>query len=351
MLATTIATLKTAGRVTEADVVALRGLVYPDMVLSRAEAQALLALDEAVEEASTPWRHLLTEAIVDHLVHQARPAGYVDAEAADWLIAAVSRDGLVKSATELEVLIRVLETASEVPEALVAFTLAQVKAAVLHGQGPLAQGRMERGRVTDGEAALLRRVLYAQAGDENIAITRAEAEILFDINDASVGARNASDWTELFAKAVAASVMTVSHYRAPSRQEAARHEAWLAQPADVPGFLARMFQGAPGVWRTIDNAEALNRIMNPDREIHDAWEARNREQAAVALAAETIDAEEAAWLVERLERDGVLDAAESALLAFIARESPQVHPALAAVIARAKAQAEARSPKPFGRRG
>jgi hypothetical protein len=44
--------------------------------------------------------------------------------------------------------------------------------------------------------------------------------------------------------------------------------------------------------------------------------------------AEQVNASEADWLVERINHDGELHDAEKALLLFIKRESPDIHPGL-----------------------
>ena len=60
----------------------------------------------------------------------------------------------------------------------------QVAHAVVDGKGPLMLGgALVPGLVAKAEVDLLRRILYAYGGDGNIAITRAEAEVLFRINE------------------------------------------------------------------------------------------------------------------------------------------------------------------------
>ena len=63
-------------------------------------------------------------------------------------------------------------------------------------------------------------------------------------------------------------------------------------------------------------------------------EAKERAWLEEAMAREVIDAEEAAWLVARLEHDGALDGLEHDLLAFIAENAQAIDPALQAFIDR-----------------
>ena len=128
-------------------------------------------------------------------------------------------------------LVKVLEKAQSSPPRLAGFALAQVKKAVIEGDGPLAHGgTLTPGKVGRAEAELMRRILYAFGGDGNIAVTRAEAEVLFDINDATAEADNDPAWSELFVKAIANFMMAASGYDVPSRQEALHREEWLDEP-------------------------------------------------------------------------------------------------------------------------
>lgn len=320
------ARVKQTGRITADDALALRRMIFGDMAVTPSEAEALIDLDETAAERSPEWTALFLEALTLAIVHQQAPAGYVDEAQADWLMATLKRDGRIKTDSELELLVRILEAATTAPSRLVAFALAQVKMAVVEGQGPLLRGgACEPGRITAGEVDLLRRILYAAAGDDDLAITRQEAELLFDINDACRGSANDPAWTDLFAKAIAASVMTVSGYQPPDRETAARREAWMTEDSSVGGFVGRMFASATS--GDIDIRSALNSILRPSDGLDD-WRAKNAADAAISRAAEVVSADEAAWLAARIGRDGVYDAAERAVIDFLRQESPSIDPAL-----------------------
>ena len=145
----------------------------------------------------------------------------------------------------MELLVTVLEKAKSSPERLSAFALEQVAFAVIDGNGPLAGSRTSGPGVVDKqEVDLLRRVLYAFGGDGNIAITRAEAETLFRINDGTGEEKNHPSWNELFVKAIANFVLSSSGYEAPSRTEALRRDAFFDNAdAEIGGFFARMVSG------------------------------------------------------------------------------------------------------------
>ena len=324
----TLARVRTSHEIDAGDVLDLRRSVYGgDGKVDPGEIDALFAVDEAAEKADPAWTMLFAEAVVDFLVFQQPPEGYIDEANASWLVERIGRDGKVKSASELEVLVKVLEAAREAPTSLVRFALAQVKDAILNGEGPLADGgHLEPGRVSRAEAELLRRILYAFGGESGIAITRDEAEILFDINDATADADNDPAWTDLFVKAVASCIMVASGYTPPPREVALAREEWLNSPADgVSGFVARM---ASGGLRGI-----LASYRAPDAD--DDWTSRAMAKIDAAAAAEVVDDGEAGWLAARIERDGQMHDSEKALLRFIGKESPQIHPALLPLIAKA----------------
>jgi hypothetical protein len=329
-------------RITAEDALAVRRALFSDMSVSAIEAETLIALDEAAIERCAEWNELFVEALTDFVVRQQHPPGYVDEDGADWLMKLIERDGEVRTASELDLLVHVLETADSAPQRLTDFALKQVKNAVLNGEGPLARsGRLEKGRIGAAEVDLLKRILYSAGGDGNVAITRNEAETLFDLNDAVRGQPNDPSWNDLFARAIGAAVMTVSTYQAPSRDEAARDEAWLNAPESMATFVGRMFTGS--------RRGALDGVFGPSAEIRE-WEAQNAREDAAIAAAEPISADEAAWLSERIGRDGQFDPAERALIAFLREESPEIDEALAPLVEQQHADDPEGAPPVFGRR-
>ena len=74
-------------QITEQDVRDLQRIVLQDGVTSRAEADALLALDRILD-CDPSWGDFLTSVIVDYAVWGSRPTGRVPAETAAWLVTA-----------------------------------------------------------------------------------------------------------------------------------------------------------------------------------------------------------------------------------------------------------------------
>lgn len=304
-LAATVEKLTKEGCVPAEAVLALRALVFgADIAVSPQEAEALIGLDEAVEDPSAEWRDFFLEVMTDFVVRQQTPSGYVDETKAKWLVDRIARDGRLKTRTELALLLYVLERAERAPESLSAFAVSQVTRAVLEGDAAIDREEVE----------YVRRVIYAGGGAMGIAVSRKEAEALFDLNDAARGKWNDPAWTDLFARAVGNALMFAPGYTAPSREEALRQDAWLQAPPEGPfKFFDRLLSGGGfGEGSTLD-AQWTE---------HNARWARDLETAAV------VTADEAAPLIERIGRDGELDENEKALLRFLKAEAPDLHPSL-----------------------
>lgn len=309
------------GSIHEADVQKLRQLYYDDGVITATEAQAIFEIDAACRVKDPAWQNFFIEAVSDYVVGHAEPRGYINTDNADWLLERITHDGVIETSTELEILIRVLDRARWAPESLARFALNTVKDAIISGRTALRNNQSSRaGLMTDQDVDLIRRIIYAFGGDGNTAVTRAEAEILFEINDATAEATDNPAWTELFVKAVAGVVMAASGYQAPPREEALRREQWLERRGDLaPGnFVAAMMQGGltgfKGLFGALDQEQReLARLERERREI---------------LTNEEVTADEAQWLAAQINRDGALTFNEGCLIAYLKAESPKLHPNL-----------------------
>lgn len=312
--------LKAGGHIGDDDVLMLRRAIYgDDHRIGADEAEALAELNEACA-GSPAWSDLFVEATADFIVHQSEPAGYVAHNNAVWLMDHFADADRIKSATALEAMVKVLETATEAPAELELFVMRQVKHAVLSGDGPTRSGEpLSPGRIGKAEVALLRRVLYACGGSQGVAVSRAEAEMLFDINDAVTDIDNDPDWPDLFVKAVANYLMAARGYQPLSREEALRRAAWLDdREIGFGDFIGKIMAGG---------------LRGVAAAYRDEAEGRAERLAADVAVSETITGEEADWLVGRIGRDGTFDGCERALLTFIKAEAPDIHPALKPLLA------------------
>jgi hypothetical protein len=317
-----MAAIAATGRIGPEDVRRLRAVVFGNGIVSPEEAEWVIALDEALVERCPAWSEFYIGALTDYLVRQERPSGYVSDANAAWLVERISRDGIVNTASELELLVKILEVAVSAPPSLSAFALRQVAVAVATGNGPLADGRMlSPGVIGEEEVALVRRILFAYGGGGAVGVSREEAEVLFDLNDASREVDNHPTWSDLFVKAVANFLMASRGYSVLSREEALRREEWLdAPPAGVTALFgsitsALLNNGLRGVWAAWREQETEQAV-------------RNRETEAAIAANEVVTFEEVRWLADRIGRDGVIHENERALLVFLREESPDIHPSL-----------------------
>jgi hypothetical protein len=300
------AQLKSDNRLCAVDTLKLRREIWPDGTIEPHEADLLFGMNDALSR-SPEWLDFFVEALAHYTVHQCEPRGHVSDANADWLIARIAADGQVDTLAELELLIKILEHAESTPEPLRAFALAELERIVLTGIGPTRCGsQLQPGSVTEAEAKLLRRLLYAAGGDRPAAVSRAEAEALFRIKDATLESENHPEWEMLFVQGVGNFLMAYASYEPLDRDEALRLEAFMEDnEARLFGFLGRVGQAAVTA-RGFRRAEAKRAPID-----HEA-----AERMARAIAAD-----ELAWLQARLDADTARDRLEAALLAFLAEES------------------------------
>jgi hypothetical protein len=299
--------VKAKGVITAEDVLALRHIVWPDGKIDPTEAETIFDLNGALFAPPREWIDFFVEAIETYVVHQQAPVGYVDDAKSSWLIDRIDNDGRVDTLGELELLTKILEDATNVPEALKSYALKQIETIVMTGHGPTRDGgEIAAGTITAAEVKLLRRILYAQAGDGPALVSTAEADMLFRLKDATLAAANAPEWATLFVQAVGNHLMAHSDYQPLARDRAAQLDAFLNDThVHIGGFFARMAKAGPmSGFQSLFGAKA-------DRQSHAEAVAEDR----------AISPDEVAWLKTEVEADHSLDPLEKQLLGFIAEES------------------------------
>jgi hypothetical protein len=264
----------------------LRRWFYGDGMVHHDDAEALFRVNAALGGRFDEFNRLFVEALTDYVVYHLLPTGRVTSEQADWLIRQMGGpDGRVETSTELELLVEIMEEAHEIPINLAAFALAQVKYSAITGEGPAAQGRPHFSRVVDAaDVELVSRILASAGGATGAAVSRAEADILFDIADACTGAANDAAWDQLFVRAIANHLLGT---HSPKRRTL----------GEVP------FVSSPG----------------PEGEWASGSSAR-------------IDEAGAAWLARRVHRDGQVTQAERTLLSLVDRSNTPDPVARAAIV-------------------
>lgn len=120
----------------------------------------------------------------------------------------------------LSELIRKIETSAIADRDLSATALAFVRDGVITGEGPTTVGRVHFSRALDaGDAAWCVRILTA-AANSNEPVSRAEAETLFEINEAASERSDDGRFDDLFAKAIVHHAAAASGLPVPPRSVA-----------------------------------------------------------------------------------------------------------------------------------
>jgi len=299
------------GAITPDEILALRRQGWSDGQINPDEAEAIFAINDAIAAPDAEWSDFFIEALGEFIINRVEPKGYVSQAQADWLIGRIDHDGLVQSLTELELLVRLFERALSVPDSLREYALQQIERAVLTGEGPTrCGGNLEKGNVTQAEARLMRRILFASGSERPAGISRKEAELLYRLKDAALGADNAPEWKRLFVQGVGNYLAGFTSYEAISRERAAELEAFMNDSrSSLGGFIARMGKSAlRDSFLDALGSAAGKQPSRPDRE------AQVDQARAVDLAEQT-------WLESRIDGNGRVDEFDEALLAFLAEES------------------------------
>lgn len=310
-----LAAIAVKGRVSAKDVLTLRRGVFADGIVCRNDLSVLFTLAEHAPEGDREWLDFFAEAAADFYLREEEPHGYLTKEEFAELKARVTRDEAAASRLELALMVKLLDDAVETPAEMHEF----VSAAIARMIGSKNGGPS----ISETDAELVRRFLFAAGGDGAIAVTRSEAEFLFDLKDLTADAENHPAWSDLFIKAIANHLMAQVGYRPPSREEALARHAWLENDnVDVGGFFGRMFSGGLAAIRDAYTRE------------NDFVEANAALDSALA-AAEEITGHEVDWLAARIKLDEALDDNERALIAYMRELGAELPPRLKALVARA----------------
>jgi hypothetical protein len=237
--------LLVSGKIAAEDVVRLRTEAFADGAADREDAEAIFRLNGGCPDKHESWNELYVDTLTDFYVWRATPPGYIDEENARHLIRYVVRDNRVESDTELALLASVIHWADSVPAELAEFVLSAVKESVLQPD-EAAYGQERRPNVIDAvDVELVKRAIYAPATEGSVTVTRAEANVIFDLNDATIEAENHPGWKSLFVYAVANHLMFPRNAVAPpSAQDVIHREQWLKERQGMAPLLLQVGRGA-----------------------------------------------------------------------------------------------------------
>lgn len=311
---TRIAAIGADGYVTADEVLFLRRSIFANGVVCERELDAIFALGARAPEGDPEWPQFFAEAVADFYLREEEPQGYFTADEFDELQARIVGDGCANR-IERALLVKLMETAIETPPEMSAFTGRELKSSIL---------AKERPAVSKEDVMLIRRWLFAAGGAGHVGVTRAEAEILFEINDAVKFGEATPAWGELFTQGIVNHLMAGLGYSASSREDAMARHAFISDHApDVGGLFSRMLSGV---------ADALRGAEGKEESVY-AQKARERD-IAVETAAK-ITPEETSWLAARIGRDGELDKNERALIERMKELENELPDALKVLVERA----------------
>lgn len=283
--------IEAAGRVEEADVLALRRAVYGegDGTVTAADIEAVGALLDAAPEGPDDWRWLLRECFEDHFLRQSEPRGYFT-DRGEAALLAITEPRNRPNRLRTHVLVHLLDKCAAAPRSLADRAMRLLEADVLADH-----------RICADDVAEVRRLLYAQGSLNGLGICRGEADFLFDLND-HAGENADPAWSDLFSKAITNHLLCAAGWRAPEREVALRQERWASDTAvNVGDFMRRMI-----------SFEGFGRR---DRSCY--WTERSEAMARHEANGERLTPGQAEWLADRLARDGRFCDAERALVAYL----------------------------------
>ncbi|WP_252259474.1 hypothetical protein [Erythrobacter aurantius] len=297
------------GQVTSQEVLALRRQGWGDGIIVREEAEALFALNNALDVRDEEWCDFFVEAIGEFVLNGTPPRLQCDDKEAQWLIAQVDHDGKLESTVELETIVRIIERAENVPVVLKNYVLEQVEREVLTGVGPTrCGGELSASHITSAEAQILRRVVFASGGHGPAAVTRFDAEMLFRLKDETLAEENAPEWDELFLDGVSNYLKGFALQNAQLDHDRARElQAFIADSRpNVGRFMGQMARELP---------QARNHFGK-------VFAKRDTAPSYIeqAIAGEAMTDHEQEWLDKMIGADGEVDELERRLLARIIEE-------------------------------
>ncbi len=190
------------GVVTEDNVNQIAAAIYDEAGedgagVSRNEADILFEISDATADADNDpkWNPLFVEGVSKHVLEDEGSPNEIDEGESTYLMDKIGADGRCIP-VEMTLLLNVAEKATSIPEALNTFIIDKLKAAVI-----------EDGIIDAPECANIAKVIYGEGGGDGAGVSTEEADLLFELNDATSGKDNAPEWQTLFVEGVSKHVL------------------------------------------------------------------------------------------------------------------------------------------------
>jgi hypothetical protein len=191
------------GWISAADVLKLRREIYRKGGIGRDEAAFLFHLNRKSVHADPAWAEFYLEALTDFFYWREGTDSRLTEDAEAMLFEWLGPAGKIDDASELRLLLSLVFRSNGSSERYQAFVLEAVRHSVLHSSSAL-YGHAERlpGAIDRADVEVIRKLVYGLAGQNGMAIGRAEAAFLFDLNDATANQKSDPAWRDLFVKAI-----------------------------------------------------------------------------------------------------------------------------------------------------
>jgi hypothetical protein len=191
------------GRIDAGDVLRLRRGIYQNGEISRDEALFLFHLNRDGRDNDAAWEEFFVEALSDFFYWRNGSDSSLTPDAEQLLLDAIGEEGPVDDATELRLLLNLTFRTNGASERFRRFVLEAVRHSVLHSEHALyGHARRQQGVIDRADVEVIRRLVYGMGSQNGLAISRIEADFLFELNDATAGRANDPGWRDLFVKAV-----------------------------------------------------------------------------------------------------------------------------------------------------
>ncbi len=196
------------GWISAKHVLGLRRAVYQDGAIDRDEAAFLFRLNRRALASDPAWAEFYVEALSDFFFWRNGIDCVLTEDAErmllEWLGPHASKD----DPTELRLLLNLIFRANGCSEGFRSVVLKAVEHSVLaSAQALYGSAARGAGAIDKADVEVIRRLIYGSGSQRGIAISRAEAEFLFELNRATAQADNDRAWRDLFVKAIAMHIL------------------------------------------------------------------------------------------------------------------------------------------------
>jgi hypothetical protein len=190
--------------VSDADVSALKHLVYKDHTVKEGELLELYEIDIHCKKKSVHWNDFFSDTIVDHYLHRGKRSTLLTKGEAQEVLHRVDGDARLSSKLKLLVMLKVVEQSEGIPDSLKNSLYDKLYDNVVGSSDPLFSKKARfAGAIDADDMKAIRMVIYGRGGDDGMGVSQREAELLIKLDMATDPLKNHPDWVTLYTKAIA----------------------------------------------------------------------------------------------------------------------------------------------------